>query len=49
MHFEGKHLYKNGDYVFLCIYFINKDYNIHKSEALKQYDKQTLKLVECQN
>ena len=27
----------------------NKDDNIHKSEALKLNDKQTLTLVECQN
>ena len=27
----------------------NKDDNIHKSEALKQYNRRTLTLVECQN
>ena len=27
----------------------NKDDNIHKSEALKQYDNRTLTLVECHN
>ena len=27
----------------------NKDDNIHKSDALKRYDKRTLTLVECQN
>ena len=27
----------------------NKDDNIHKSEALKRYDRRTLTLVECQN
>ena len=28
---------------------IQKDDNIHKSEALKRYNKRTLTLVECQN
>ncbi len=27
----------------------NKDDNIHKIEALKQYDRRTITLVECQN
>ena len=27
----------------------NKDDNIHKSEALKRCDRQTLTIVECQN
>ena len=29
--------------------FINKDDNIHKSEALKRHDRRTLTFVECQN
>ena len=32
-----------------CVYDINKDDNIHESEALKWNDKRTLTLVECQN
>ena len=28
---------------------LNKDDNIHKNEALKQYDRRTLTFVECEN
>ena len=31
------------------LHYINKDDNIHKSEALNRYDRRTLTLVECQN
>ena len=30
-------------------YCLNKDDNIHKSGALKRYDKRTLAIVKCQN
>ncbi len=36
----------NVDLVYI---YINKDDNIHKSEALKRYDKRTLTLEECHN
>ena len=36
-----------NDYQIRCV--LNKDGNIHKSEALKWKDKRTLTLVECQN
>ena len=47
--FGVKKLYLNEKITVLYGMCINKDDNIHKSEALKLKDKRTLTLVECQN
>ena len=48
VHDGGVHIFIKNNCIFAKA-SLNKDDNIHKSKALKRYDRRILTLVECQN